>query len=433
MQTAGAQAPKRQPPPFAADKSPPVGRRGRSIGGMTRPERQHLRRHIDALCEIHRPSASAGERRAASHVATELERLGFAARIETCPATGNYWLPLGLLSLAGLATGAYAAAHRPFAARMLAGMAAAGAAIGVFDDVSAGRRTVRRLLPARAAHNVVAEFGPADAERTIVVHAHHDAAKSGLIFDPRIPEAAYRIAPERMKSVETGPPVMAPVLGGPALAAIGALTGRRAIAAAGAAASAAITAIMADVALRRTVPGANDNASGVACLLAVAERLGASPLENSRVILLSTGAEESLLEGMAGFASRHFQRLDPARTFFFCLDTVGSQRLCLLRGEGMLRMRDYPERPRQVVLDEAERLGIEVIGGLRHRNSTDALYPLKAGYPAVMLGSVNAYKAPANYHWRSDVPENVDYSSVADAVLLTEATLRRLDRSWLSP
>ena len=43
-----------------------------------------------------------------------------------------------------------------------------------------------------------------------------------------------------------------------------------------------------------------------------------------------------------------------------------------------------------------------------------------------MLGSVNALKLPDNYHWPTDVAENVDYGTVADAVTLCDAVARRL-------
>jgi hypothetical protein len=33
--------------------------------------------------------------------------------------------------------------------------------------------------------------------------------------------------------------------------------------------------------------------------------------------------------------------------------------------------------------------------------------------------------------WPTDVPENVDYRTVADAVRLTEAVVRRLDDDWV--
>jgi hypothetical protein len=43
-----------------------------------------------------------------------------------------------------------------------------------------------------------------------------------------------------------------------------------------------------------------------------------------------------------------------------------------------------------------------------------------------MLGSVNRYKLPDNYHWPTDTADNVDYSTVVDAVTLCEAVVRTL-------
>ena len=68
---------------------------------------------------------------------------------------------------------------------------------------------------------------------------------------------------------------------------------------------------------------------------------------------------------------------------------------------------------------------------LRLRNATDGLHALKQGYPCACLGSVTDYKAPSNYHWRTDTPENVDYGTFADGVRLCEGIVRRLDAHWV--
>ena len=59
-----------------------------------------------------------------------------------------------------------------------------------------------------------------------------------------------------------------PVIAGPALSALGAATGRRGLARAGLFLSAGSAASFADIARHRIVPGANDNLSGVAVLVA---------------------------------------------------------------------------------------------------------------------------------------------------------------------
>jgi hypothetical protein len=390
------------------------------------PPAERLREQVEALAAMHRPSASEDERHVAAWVADAMRDHKASARIETERATGEYWLPLAMLAAAG-ALGAVAGARSRLAGAALAGAAAAG----IWDDVSAGPHRARRLLPEREAFNVVAETGPAGAARTVVLVAHHDAAKSGLIFHPGIPAFVWRRFPAVIERNDTSPPVMFPVFGGPALAALGSLTGSRAARIAGGIVSAGAAAVLAQIGSTSVVPGANDNGTGVVTLLELAARLAERPTANVRVLLVSTGSEESFMEGMRGFMRRHGPALPQRDTFVLAVDTVGSPHLTAIRGEGMLKMQDYPRAALDLVDGLAEDLGIWLFPNLRLRNATDGLIALKHGYPCACLGSVTDYKAPANYHWPTDVPEHVDYGTLADAVRLCEALVRRLDERWI--
>jgi Zn-dependent M28 family amino/carboxypeptidase len=154
----------------------------------------------------------------------------------------------------------------------------------------------------------------------------------------------------------------------------------------------------------------------VAVLVALAHELAAQPPEGVRVILLSTGSEESFMEGMQGFGRRHFHKLDTRTTEFVCLECLGSPHLCVVEGEGMLRMRDYPEASREALARAGADAGVELRRGLRTVAATDALIALRAGYPACTLGAVDETKFPSNYHWPSDTPDNLDWSSIENAV-----------------
>ncbi len=147
-------------------------------------------------------------------------------------------------------------------------------------------------------------------------------------------------------------------------------------------------------------------------------------------MLVST-SEEALCEGMRAFANHHFDELPMSETFFLVIDTVGSPHLLVLRGEGMLGVTEYPPRSLALLDGLAEDLGIWLFPNLRLRNATDGVYPLAAGYECASLCSCTQLKQPANYHWPTDVPENVDYGTLADAIRLAEAVIRRLDESWL--
>jgi acetylornithine deacetylase/succinyl-diaminopimelate desuccinylase-like protein len=188
---------------------------------------------------------------------------------------------------------------------------------------------------------------------------------------------------------------------------------------------------MTEIGLRDVVPGANDNGTAVVSLLALAERLVAEPTDNLRVILLSVGSEESFSEGIKAFGERHFAKLPRESTFFLCLESTGSPHLLVLRGEGFLRMREYPPRSLALMDGLAEELGVELFPNLRLRNGTDGLESLAAGYETAVLASCTDLKQPANYHWWHDLAENVDFDTVADGIRLSEAAIRRLDERWL--
>jgi hypothetical protein len=384
-----------------------------------------LRERLQELERIDRPSASDGERQAAEWLVARFAELGAEARIEAEPAHGTYWWPLGI----GAALGALGAIAGLRGRRLLGAALGAVGAAGIADDFPPGQRRLRRVLPKRTTYNVVCELGDAEAERTVVAISHHDSAHSGLVFHPQIPLIADRLG--LIEKSDTSPPLMAPVVGGPILAALGALTGRRLLAKLGLVLGIGSVAAMADIGLRKVVPGANDNGTAVVSLLALAQRFAEEPPEGIRVVLLSAGSEESFSEGMKAFGERHFPSLPRESTFFLCLESVGSPHLLALRGEGFLKMREYPPRALALIDGLAEEMGIWLYPNLRLRNGTDGLESLAAGYETVAICGCTDLKQPANYHWSHDLAENVDFGTVADAIRLSEAAIRRLGQRWL--
>lgn len=375
---------------------------------------------IAELASFDRPSASEGERRAAGIIAEQLESDGCSAQIERERAHGTYWWPLGLLTLAS----GLSALRGSRLLRLLVGAFTASA---LADDISGGSQWFRRaVLPQRDTWNVVAEAGDASASETIVFVAHHDAANWSLLFSPQIPEFFGERFPRQLERSHTTPPIMFPVFAGPVLTLLSGLTGSKLLRRAAAFISLGSALTFAEIGSRSVVPGANDNLSGVAVLAGLARLLSQKPVKGLRVLLISTGSEESFMEGMRGFANRHFESLPLETTKFVCIDSVGSPTLMQLEGEGMLRMADYDEAFKQQLSAAATELDVELIRGLRFRNATDALISHQAGYPTLMLGSISKYKAPSNYHWPSDTAENVDYASVVDATLICERLMRNL-------
>lgn len=384
-----------------------------------------LREVIADLAPLERGAGSPGEREAAEKLRDRLVAAGAEASVEEAEYLDGYARMHAGMCAVGALAGLAAGAGRARAAATVAG---AGAALAIADDCANGPRVVRRLTAARrTTWNVVAEVGDPDAVETLVLLAHHDAAPTGHIFDDTGQRKLNDWLPDVVEAIDTAPPMWWPVLGGPALAALGALTGSRRAARAGFAVSALAALSFADIARHRIVPGANDNLTGVAVLVALAEHLRERPVKGLRVVLASCGAEEVLQGGIYGFVERHLRPLDPGRTRVLNLDTVGSPRLILVEGEGPVWMEDYqgPEF-RDLVAQAARAAGVALRRGMRARTSTDAVITSRAGYPTATLSSMTAWKGLSNYHRHTDTPENVDYRTVAGALAVAEAVVDRL-------
>ena len=355
-----------------------------------------LRRTIEVLAAIERGSTSDGEREAAEWIVERLNESGCDARVEEERAFPGYAPTMAALSALGVLAAVLGRRGRR-AGGLLLGL---GAAVAMAEDASNGPRVFRSLvLRKRPTWNAVAETGDRDADRTLVILAHHDAPPTGFVFHPGPQRKLHQLFPDFVERTDTAIPMWWLPVGGPALAGVGAGLGSRRLISAGFVLSAMGVAGFGDIARNRVVPGANDNLSGVAGLIALAREFEARPLDGLRVLLVSCGSEEVLQGGIKGFAARHFPSLPAERTWFVNLETVA---------------------------EVAEEIGAELRRGLRSRSSTDSVIPHRAGYPIATLISVDEAKALSNYHWPTDVPENVDYGTLAEAVRITDALARRL-------
>jgi len=385
-----------------------------------------LREVVEALAPLERRAGSQGEHEAAQWIARRLQRAGCEVQIDEERFLDGYARQFVSLGLVGIAAGALALTGR---GRGLAGAIAAAGGAALVDDVSNGARVWRRVAAEkRMTWNVVAQVGDPNADRTLVVLAHHDAPQTGLVFDQSFQTWLSERFPTIISRVDTSLPLWWPAAAAPVLVTIGAVSGNRRVAAAGIAACALGTALALDIARSPVSPGANDNLSGVAALVELAERLRDQPIAGLRLLLASCGAEEVLQGGIYGFAARHFPRLKLDNTWVINLDSVGSPELFLLEGEGCFVMEDYPVRSFRDLIEHASvQLGRPLRRGCRSRSSTDAVIPARAGYPTATLCSWDPHtKCISNYHLMTDTPENLDYGTVRRAVDVTDAVAREL-------
>jgi Peptidase family M28 len=383
-----------------------------------------LREVVETLAPLDRTPCSPGEREAAEWLAARLRAVGpVEVALEDEPSWGTFPPTATGLGVLGLLAAALVLRGR----RLSGALLAAGVYAGIVDEAQNGPRVLRRLVRRRRVTvNVVGRVGE-ESVGTLVVLAHHDAPQTGFLFDQTLQRRIHELAPSLLERVKTPAPQWWIGLAGPLLTAGAAVTRRLGLARGALAVGAFGTAIVADVWRSETVPGANDNLSGVAALVGLAELLKRDPLPGLRVLLVSCGAEETLQDGIRAFVARHRHELDHERTWFVNLDPVGSPHLAMLEGEGPVWMESYTGPwLRDLLAARAAALGIELRRGYRARASTDSVIPSRAGYAIATIVSITDWLSPANYHLPSDIPANLVYPTVANATRLVYELARAL-------
>ena len=100
--------------------------------------------------------------------------------------------------------------------------------------------------------------------------------------------------------------------------------------------------LLLDIALSPAAPGENDNASGVALVLRLAERLDF--LEGFGVHVVFTGSQKAMAQGSRAFLKQHRKQFARDRTVVLNVDSVGSGELRLTKKEGpLLTVRSHPQ------------------------------------------------------------------------------------------
>jgi Peptidase family M28 len=259
-------------------------------------------------------------------------------------------------------------------------------------------------------------------ERTLVLVAHHDAAQTGVLWASSLAQAGRNRAARtgRAPSAAAGSEVAF------GLVLAGSLAGSRLLRLGGAGLLGLGAVLALDVSRNETVPGASDNASGVAATLALAGRFAREPLEHTEVVALLTGCEESGMGGMAAWLAEEGRSLDPGRTLVVGLDTLGAGQEVVASGEGPLRTERYDDRDLAWVERGAKRAELPRTPRFRPPGWTDPVLARIAGLPAVSILSIRE-GGFTNYHLPTDTPDRIDWASVRRCTLLAQGIAEAFD------
>ncbi len=384
-------------------------------------------REIEQLVAFEgRIAGSDAERRAAEHLAGRLKALGRDAEVESIGVHPNYALTHLIHALLAVA-GSLVSVGLPLAGFLLLAIAL----ISTLGDLTGAVLLVRRLTGRRASQNVLSrEDG--DKPGVLVLVAHYDSARSGVIFGRRALERRATLA-KRLR---------APIgLGGVFVFAIALVLLCTLVRVLGIESTllaivqfvptvVLILAVplLADIQLSPPVPGAADNASGVATVLALAERFGGQ-LEHLDLWVLFTGAEESMALGMREWLKAHRTELPRARTIFLNVDKTANGTVRYTTKEGFFLAAGYDSSLIEICEeiadeDEAGRFGAR---GIVTRETSDSLPARARGHPAIKVSCLGALDYQPNYHQSTDTADRVDPEALERAQEFCSKLVERID------
>lgn len=371
-----------------------------------------------------RGSATMGERRAAAWLSDRLREMGYDVEKQTFRSP-IYTLYLGpLCVIVGLLAATWFLGQWP----MVAALVGALLLVPLVGEMLGSKVNMNYFpLPRRRSQNVVAhrhrnegQDGPeaGGSRQQVVIVAHYDTQWGSWLFHPRFRPFLR--------------PFFYVVYGGLALNVVGLFMrallpsvawGATFLTVSGVILTLAGLFLGASLATGQAVPGANDNGSGVAVALALADRWRAEGPEELEPVFLFTGCEEVGLRGM-----RHY--LETAQlapdTIFINLDNVGGGRLRFLLGEGMLTYQKYDADLIALAEQVAERYPGKVESLRNLILPTDGLLAAKAGYKTITLLAAGERGVIPDYHWHTDTLEHVDRNVLAVTERFTVDMLRAL-------
>jgi hypothetical protein len=379
-----------------------------------------LRADIDALVDVGlRAPGSDAERRAAAYLKRRLEGLGRDAELESVDA----W-PAWPLAYAILAAAAVVGSVLSVSVPALGAALALAAALLTFLDAGVLLPTVRRLLGRRASQNVVS-WGARDKPGLLLLVAHYDAGRGGIALGQKA--EARRSAFGQLVRRPIGP--LEPLfwaelavlvccvlrlagLSGLLLTVLQFIPTVLLIVA---------VALLLDIALSPTRAGENDNATGAALALRLAERFGGGRLDHFDVHVVLTGGQKAIAAGTRAFLKRHKRELSRERTVVLNLDAVGSGTVRYTAREGpLVAIKSHPQLIQlcQAIAEDDEDENAFGARQIVNRTPSDGYAARSAGLPAITISC----RGRLDY-----VPERVDAEAIERAEGFCAELIRRLD------
>jgi hypothetical protein len=156
------------------------------------------------------------------------------------------------------------------------------------------------------------------------------------------------------------------------------------------------------------VHGASDNLTGVAMAVEMAKVFSEKKLQNTRLRLISFGAEEAGLRGAWAYANTNKEQLLKEKAFLFNLDTIKDTEHLTIGINEANTLVFYKEEHIELVGEAFNATGVPVKKLPLLVGASDASAFHMQGLPAICVIGMDSEKLDPTYHTRLDVIENIN-------------------------
>lgn len=171
---------------------------------------------------------------------------------------------------------------------------------------------------------------------------------------------------------------------------------------------------------RNITQGANHNASGIAALLEIAERICKRRIRQSSVLFYFSGAHFANMAGMRALVKEISSAYE--EVFIINIEGVGAGSLCYTESEGVLRKTACAPQLVEIAQRLSKRHRVRPVR--MHNYATNAYLPLLHGYKAISILGLDDNEFPVNYGSEEDTSSSVSAESVIKAARFAESVAR---------
>ena len=178
--------------------------------------------------------------------------------------------------------------------------------------------------------------------------------------------------------------------------------------------------------LYNLVPGANDNASGVAVVLELMNLFSKNPLQNTEIISVLTGCEESGCGGILTFLKHYGEQYKDA--FYLNFDNVGAGTPIFTPKEGIF----LSHRANKTLLNltrevQQENPNLNIKEREFRSGYTDGTVAMVQGYKALTFLALNEDGVPPHWHWETDTVENIELDVIENVKDFGLELIKKID------